>query len=261
MRNNRRMAFATAVMLFALSISIAAQSRRTMRKRPDHGPPPTARTKTRRSRRLWATGSSQTKQSRTPTDVPDEMQANRQEQISEEAAVNPYYNNFFSTYRLGPEDMISVEVFNQERYSRAGIIDSAEWPHFALADTGRSFRQRQDGRRSGRDHQEAVRRVHHRSAGDGVARKGIVISLQHNRRRGPTRRSSDESPHDRDRGDRRSGRRADHRRQEQGCRVAAAGRTACWLRFRSTFRLFTKARLPTTPISFRAIRSLCPATR
>jgi hypothetical protein len=27
------------------------------------------------------------------------MQANRQEQMSEEAAVNPYYNNFFSTYR------------------------------------------------------------------------------------------------------------------------------------------------------------------
>ena len=58
---------------------------------------------------------------RTPTDVSDEMQANRQEQISEEAAINPYYNNFFSTYRLGPEDIISVDVFNQERYSRKGI--------------------------------------------------------------------------------------------------------------------------------------------
>ena len=44
------------------------------------------------------------------------------EQLSEEAAVTPYYNNFFSTYRLGPEDVISVEVFNQERYSRKGII-------------------------------------------------------------------------------------------------------------------------------------------
>jgi len=58
---------------------------------------------------------------RTPSDVSDEMQANRQEQMSEEAAINPYYNNFFSTYRLGPEDIISVEVFNQERYSRKGI--------------------------------------------------------------------------------------------------------------------------------------------
>jgi protein involved in polysaccharide export with SLBB domain len=59
---------------------------------------------------------------RTATDVPEETQANRQEQMSEEAAVVPFYNNFFSTYRLGPEDVISVVVFNQDRYSRAGII-------------------------------------------------------------------------------------------------------------------------------------------
>ena len=57
-----------------------------------------------------------------PTDVPDAMVANRQEQMSEEeAAINPYYNNFFSTYRLGPEDVISIEVFNQDRYTRKGI--------------------------------------------------------------------------------------------------------------------------------------------
>lgn len=58
-----------------------------------------------------------------PKDVPDEMVANRQEQMSEEEAeVNPYYNNFFKTYRLGPEDVISVEVFNQDRYTRKGVI-------------------------------------------------------------------------------------------------------------------------------------------
>jgi protein involved in polysaccharide export with SLBB domain len=57
-----------------------------------------------------------------PTDVSDEMQANRHEQLSEEAAIVPYYNNFFNTYRLGPEDVISVVVFGQDRYSRAGII-------------------------------------------------------------------------------------------------------------------------------------------
>jgi len=60
--------------------------------------------------------------SRTPVDVPQDTVANRQEQISEEAAVVPYYNNFFNTYRLGPEDVISVQVFGQDRYSRAGII-------------------------------------------------------------------------------------------------------------------------------------------
>jgi polysaccharide biosynthesis/export protein len=56
-----------------------------------------------------------------PGDVPADTQANRDEQLSEEAAVIPYYNNFFTTYRLGPEDVISVNVFGQERYSRGGI--------------------------------------------------------------------------------------------------------------------------------------------
>ena len=61
--------------------------------------------------------------SRMPTDVPPDFQANRQQQMSEEdSAVSPYYNNFFSNYRIGPEDVISVEVFNQPRYSRANII-------------------------------------------------------------------------------------------------------------------------------------------
>ncbi len=46
---------------------------------------------------------------------------NRHETVSEEAAIVPYYNNFFNTYRLGPEDIISVNVFGQDRYSRTGI--------------------------------------------------------------------------------------------------------------------------------------------
>jgi protein involved in polysaccharide export with SLBB domain len=56
-----------------------------------------------------------------PTDIPAETQANRQEVPSEENAVVPFYNNFFTTYRLGPEDVISVTVFGQDRYSRSGI--------------------------------------------------------------------------------------------------------------------------------------------
>ena len=58
---------------------------------------------------------------RTPADVDEDIQANRQEVLGEEAAVNQYYNNFFHTYKLGPEDVISIETFNQERYSRKGI--------------------------------------------------------------------------------------------------------------------------------------------
>jgi polysaccharide export outer membrane protein len=57
------------------------------------------------------------------SDLPGEVQANRRGQRSEEeAAVLPYYNNFLATYRLGPEDVISINVFNQERYSKAGIV-------------------------------------------------------------------------------------------------------------------------------------------
>jgi polysaccharide export outer membrane protein len=57
-----------------------------------------------------------------PADVPAEIQAGRRGQISEEeAAIVPYYNNFLTTYRLGPEDIISVSIFNQDRYSKSGI--------------------------------------------------------------------------------------------------------------------------------------------
>jgi polysaccharide export outer membrane protein len=54
--------------------------------------------------------------------VANDSQTNRHEQVSEEAAIVPYYNNFFNTYRLGPEDVISVSVFGQDRYSKSGII-------------------------------------------------------------------------------------------------------------------------------------------
>lgn len=57
-----------------------------------------------------------------PTDISTGTQTNRVEQGSEDAsAVVAYYNNFFTTYRLGPEDVISVVVFGQDRYSRSGI--------------------------------------------------------------------------------------------------------------------------------------------
>jgi polysaccharide export outer membrane protein len=57
------------------------------------------------------------------SDMPAEMQANRRETLSEEeAAIVPYYNNFMASYRLGPEDVISITVFNLDRYSKAGIL-------------------------------------------------------------------------------------------------------------------------------------------
>lgn len=40
----------------------------------------------------------------------------------EEAAILPYYNNYLKEYHLGPEDVISVEVFGEANYSKAGIV-------------------------------------------------------------------------------------------------------------------------------------------
>jgi protein involved in polysaccharide export with SLBB domain len=55
------------------------------------------------------------------TEVTADGQTNRRDQAAEEDAIVPYYNNFFTTYRLGPEDVISVTVFNQDRYSKGNI--------------------------------------------------------------------------------------------------------------------------------------------
>lgn len=40
----------------------------------------------------------------------------------EEAAILPYYNNYLKEYHLGPEDVISVEVFGHPNYSRTGLV-------------------------------------------------------------------------------------------------------------------------------------------
>lgn len=117
MINNRRIAFATAVMLFAMSINIGAQSPQSDAQKAR----PRTTSGQDKKKPVVSDRLEPDETSRTPTDVSDDVQANRQEQMSEEAAINPYYNNFFSTYRLGPEDVISVDVFNQERYSRKGI--------------------------------------------------------------------------------------------------------------------------------------------
>lgn len=59
------------------------------------------------------------------TDVLPEATASRHENLAdEEAAANTYANNFLSTYRLGPEDVISITVFGpfQDRYSKPNIV-------------------------------------------------------------------------------------------------------------------------------------------
>lgn len=117
MKNNRPMTFAAAVMLFAISINVAAQvpqnDGQKARPRTTNGQ--------EKKKPVVSDRLEPDETSRTPSDVPDDVQANRQDLMSEEAAINPYYNNFFNTYRLGPEDVVSVDVFNQPRYSRTNI--------------------------------------------------------------------------------------------------------------------------------------------
>ena len=62
-----------------------------------------------------------TDKSKTPDAVAADAQTNRADQASDEAAIVQNYNNFFTTYQLGPEDVISVTVFGQDRYSKGGV--------------------------------------------------------------------------------------------------------------------------------------------
>jgi polysaccharide export outer membrane protein len=122
----RRITLASLV-LIALAFSAAAQPQKPAQDDSQKARPRTTATGPENGKRDQKTTPSGDRlepddTTRTPADVSPEMQANRQEQMSEEAAITPYYNNFFRTYRLGPEDVISVEVFNQDRYSRKGII-------------------------------------------------------------------------------------------------------------------------------------------
>jgi polysaccharide biosynthesis/export protein len=119
MNKNNRITVALTLILAASAINIFAQTptETTTRQRT------TAPTQDKDKNKKPANGErlEPDDTARPANDVPADTQANRVEQMSEEAAIVPYYNNFFNTYRLGPEDVISVVVFNQDRYSRAGI--------------------------------------------------------------------------------------------------------------------------------------------
>lgn len=112
------------VTLIALTISIAAQSETPAPKDPQQARPRTTTSSQEKKDQTTADGEklAPADAARTPSDAAPDGQVNGQGKSSEEDEFKPYYDNFFSTYRLGPEDVISVEVFNQDRYSRKGII-------------------------------------------------------------------------------------------------------------------------------------------
>lgn len=52
----------------------------------------------------------------------DDKNLRREGLSEEEAAIVPYYNNYLKEYRLGPQDVISIEVFGQcPDYCKTGI--------------------------------------------------------------------------------------------------------------------------------------------
>ena len=118
MKSHNRTSLALALILAVSAISVLAQTQTPTQ--PDTKTRQRTAAPTQDTDKKTKPNGDET--ARPASDVPAETQANRVEQMSEEAAVVPYYNNFFSTYHLGPEDVISVVVFNQDRYSRSGIV-------------------------------------------------------------------------------------------------------------------------------------------
>src|ERR1043166_80852 len=119
MNKNNRITVALTLILAASAINIFAQTPTETTTRQRTAAPTQNKDKNKKPANGERLEPDDT--ARPASDVPADTQANRVEQMSEEAAIVPYYNNFFNTYRLGPEDVISVVVFNQDRYSRAGI--------------------------------------------------------------------------------------------------------------------------------------------
>ena len=110
----------TLAALFVAGLPAQALRAQGAQEQQQAPPQPAAPGKQTRSRSV--SGANAEKGAQPQTGVPAEILANRREEMSEEqAALLPYYNNFLSSYRLGPEDVISITVFNQDRYSKAGI--------------------------------------------------------------------------------------------------------------------------------------------
>jgi len=107
-----KLAAALALVMLAQAAAAPAQE-----KKPEPGAQQPAPSKVKAGERLEADDAGAV-----PADVPAETLARRREQMNEEAeGIVPYYNNFMSSYRLGPEDVISINVFGLDRYSKANI--------------------------------------------------------------------------------------------------------------------------------------------
>ena len=79
------------------------------------------RPRTTEPKTVAKTGSGMPGEAAPQTDAAGVAQSGKAGVDGEEGEVVNIYTNFFTTYRLGPEDVISVSVFGQDRYSRNAI--------------------------------------------------------------------------------------------------------------------------------------------
>ena len=115
----------TVLALAAVSVSGAAQDQATRKRTVGEDQPVKQKQAAKETAPdpVASQTSEASEKSPRPSVLPPEAKENRHSDASEEeAAILPYYNNYLSAYRLGPEDVISVSVFGQERYSRVGIV-------------------------------------------------------------------------------------------------------------------------------------------
>jgi polysaccharide biosynthesis/export protein len=113
-KNRLQFCLTTAALIFALgTIELYAQPPKSeSEKSPTAGK--TARESSSTSKKINGNGD------RAITD--EERETLRREDSSEgDAALLPFMNNFFTSTRLGPEDVINVDVFDQPIYSRGNI--------------------------------------------------------------------------------------------------------------------------------------------
>jgi len=113
-------AMTIAVSTFAQSPGNATRQRRTAADGTQPATDTDAKASDVKTDKTTDTKTDKDKKKQAP-EVTADGKTNRTDGASEEEAIVPYYNNFFTNYRLGPEDVISVNVFGQEKYSKQGI--------------------------------------------------------------------------------------------------------------------------------------------
>ncbi|MET0623066.1 MAG: polysaccharide biosynthesis/export family protein [Pyrinomonadaceae bacterium] len=111
MKSNQRIAAALSLALLVLAATAAAPALARRQQKDARQKPPAGERLEPDDKSVARPG------------VPEEALVNRRERMGEEDAVElPYYNNFLTSYRLGPEDVVSVTVFDLPKYSKTGIV-------------------------------------------------------------------------------------------------------------------------------------------